>query len=172
MANQNIQARLLKLIKTRRSIRRFKKQNISAATINKILEAGRFAPSGLNNQPWRFLILAGNDKDRLAKYTKYSHILKSADKAILIFLDKTSSYNYQKDLMAIGACAQNMLLAAHSLKLGACWLGEILNKRQKVNAEFNIPKQMELEVVIGLGKPLGYSGKSSRKKINNLQVFK
>ncbi|MDD4183330.1 MAG: nitroreductase family protein, partial [Candidatus Omnitrophica bacterium] len=43
---------ILNLIKSRRSVRKFKKTDISAETIGKILEAGKWAPSGLNNQPW------------------------------------------------------------------------------------------------------------------------
>jgi len=62
----------------------------------------------------------------LARFTKYGHIIKSADKVILVFLDRASSYHYEKDLLAVGACIQNMLLAAFSLGIGSCWLGEIL----------------------------------------------
>lgn len=160
----------LQLIKSRRSIRKFKKANISAKTIEKILEAGRWAPSGLNNQPWRFMVLEGEKKDALAKFTHYSYIIKGADKVILIFLDKESSYNYEKDLMAIGACIQNMLLYIHCQKLGACWLGEILNKRDKIRKLLNLPKNLQLESVITIGKPISHPTKGKRKKISSLVI--
>ncbi|MCK9613919.1 MAG: nitroreductase [Candidatus Omnitrophica bacterium] len=161
---------VLDLIKSRRSIRKFKKVNIPSKIIEKILEAGRWAPSGLNNQPWRFMVLEGESKDALAKFTHYSYIIKGADKIILVFLDKNSSYNLEKDLMALGACIQNMLLCIHSLKLGACWLGEILNKRKDIHKLFNLPKNLQLESVIAIGKPITYSIKGRRKNINSLVI--
>ena len=108
---------------------RFKNQPVLLSVINNILEAGRFAPSGLNNQPWRFLLLSGEEKDAIARFTKCGAIIKNADKIVLVFLDQKTSYHEEKDLMAIGACIQNMLLAATYQKMGSCWLGEILNQR-------------------------------------------
>lgn len=58
---------VLKLIKTRRSIRKFENKAVSKKTISDILEAGRWAPSGLNNQPWRFMVLAKNKKDLIIR---------------------------------------------------------------------------------------------------------
>lgn len=161
---------ILALIKTRRSTRKFNKEAISSKTMQKILEAGSWAPSGLNNQPWRFMVLSSERKNALAAYTHYSYIIKGADKAILVFLDKKSSYNYEKDLMAIGACIQNMLLYIHSQKLGACWLGEILNKQKEIQKVFKIPENLELEAVLALGKPAGSAGKGKRKKLENLII--
>lgn len=161
---------ILNLIRSRRSVRKFKKANISAKTIEKTLESGRWAPSGLNNQPWRFMILEGIQKDALVKYTHYGYIIKGADKVILVFLDKKSSYNQEKDLMAIGACIQNMLLYIHSIGLGACWLGEILNKRKEIKKFLKLPQNLELEAVLALGKPLIYPKKAKRKIIGKLFI--
>ena len=161
---------LAQLIKTRRSIRKFKNKTIPKAIIDKIIEAGHWAPSGLNNQPWRFRVIDKEKKESLAKYTHYSHIIKSANKLILIFLDKESSYDHDKDLMAIGACIQNMLLYLHYRKLGACWLGEILNKKTQVQEFLKIPKSLELEGVLAIGYPLKTSVKSKRKLLKSLFV--
>lgn len=161
---------ILNLIKSRRSVRKFKKTKISVKTVKKILEAGQWAPSGLNNQPWRFMVLEKDRKDSLAKFTHCSHIIKSANKVILVFLDKKSSYNYEKDLMATGACIQNMLLYIHCQKLGACWLGEILNKRTKIKKLLKLNRNLELQAVIALGKPFIYSKKGKRKELESLII--
>ena len=161
---------ILKLIKTRRSVRKFKKGVVPKEVIEQILEAGQWAPSGLNNQPWRFMVLEKEKKNDLADYTEYSHIIKSADKAILIFLDKESSYNYEKDLMAIGACIENMLLYIHSLGYGACWLGEILNQRKKIQEFFKIPQNLELTAVIAIGHPLKAPSAGRRKQLKDLII--
>ncbi|MCM8819435.1 MAG: nitroreductase [Candidatus Omnitrophica bacterium] len=161
---------ILTLIKTRRSIRKFKKESVLSKIIKNILEAGRWAPSGLNNQPWRFMVLEGELKDKVASYTKYSYIIKSADKIILVFLDKACSYNYEKDLLAIGACIQNMLLYIHSIGLGACWLGEILNRRDEIKKLLCLKENLELEAVLAIGKPAIYPRKTSRKKVEELMI--
>ena len=160
----------LELIKTRRSIRKFSKKSIPEKTIEKVLEAGSWAPSGLNNQPWRFMVLGGEKKNFLAKYTHYSYIIKGADKIILVFLDKKSSYNYEKDLMAIGASIQNMLLYIHSQKLGACWLGEILNKRKEIGNLLKVPRNLELEAVLAIGESQARLLRGKRKRIRDLVV--
>jgi nitroreductase len=68
-------------------------------------------------------------------------------------LDKRRSYSREKDIMAIGACIQNMLLAAYELGLGSCWLGEILNRRKDAERYLRTPKNLELISVITIGFP-------------------
>ena len=154
----------------RRSIRRFKKKHIAPEIVEEILELGAWAPSGLNNQPWKFKVVEGALKDSLAQFTHYSFIVEKADKMILVFLDKHLSYHREKDLMAIGACIQNMLLAIHAKKLGACWLGEILNQKKAIHAFLHIPKTLELVACIALGVPAAYPKKGTRKKLKNLMI--
>ena len=76
---------ILDKIKQRRSIREYKKEIPADADIKKILEAARWAPSGLNNQPWRFLVIKDKDKkDGLAKFTKYADTIKDAPLVIIV----------------------------------------------------------------------------------------
>lgn len=158
---------ILGIIKSRRSVRKYDKENIPINVIEKIIEAGSFAPSGLNNQPWKFKILQNEEKNQIAKFTKYGNIILKADKVIIVFLDKENSYNFEKDLMAIGACIQNMLLYIHSINLGACWLGEILNKKDEIMNHFKI-SNLYLAAVIAIGKPLKENYEPERKKISEL----
>jgi hypothetical protein len=84
----------------------------------------------MNNQPWRFAVIKDAEtKAWLADLTQYGSTLKSAGALIAVFMDNASSYDRTKDLQAIGACIQNMLLAIHSIGLGGLWLGEILKNR-------------------------------------------
>ncbi len=161
---------ILELVKTRRSVREFKKKDVSRDIIDEILEAGRWAPSGLNNQPWKFMVLIEEDKDSLAEYTKYSQIVKSANKLIVVFFDKEDSYNRDKDLMAIGACIQNMLISTHSKELGACWLGEILNQKAQIHKLLKTPENLELAAVLALGYPLDSPRGGRRKKLKDLTI--
>jgi len=163
-------AATMRIIKGRRSVRRFKKEPVSKRILENILEAARWAPSGLNNQPWRFLVCEGEKKNALARFTKYAHIITGADKLILVFLDKQASYSREKDIMAVGACVQNMLLYIQARGLGGCWLGEILNNRQALTRHLKLPRGLELEAAIALGKPASLRLRSSRKLLKSLII--
>ena len=155
----------------RRSIRKYSPKDVDKKDINKVIEAATWAPSGLNNQPWTFKVISDKqEKDSLAGFTKYGKIIKSAPVAICVFLDNSATYNRDKDIMAVGACIQNMLLQAYSLGLATCWLGEILNKRAEVEERLGTEADHELMAVVTLGYPEEGEVKSSRKGLNTFLI--
>lgn len=161
---------ILELIKNRRSIRKYKDKPVPQGQIDKILEAGRWAPSGLNNQPWKVMVVSDEArKNKLASFTKYAKIIKSAPVAICVFLDNSKIYSRDKDLMAIGALIQNMWLEAYSLGLGCCWLGEILNQKEEVHKFLKLDKDLELAAVLTVGFP-NQVVKGSRKELKDIIV--
>jgi nitroreductase len=161
---------VLEAIKSRRSVREFTDEKIGDEAIEKILDAGRWAPSGLNNQPWRFKVLKGKEKYALAECTKYGHIIKGAPVLIAVFLDENESYDRTKDIQAVGACIQNMLLSAHSQGVGAVWLGEILSQRIEAEKILQAPESCELMAVLALGRPKKSKIVSSRKTLEKLML--
>ncbi len=163
---------VLEAIYNRRSIRKFTQEDVSREDVRRILDAGRWAPSGLNNQPWRFLVLNPRDerKDRLEDCTKYGHIVRAANVLLAVFLDKKTKYHHEKDCQGAGACIQNMLLAAHALGLGAVWLGEIINQESRVHQVLGTdPEQLELMAVVVLGHP-DQKGSSRRRELKELML--
>ncbi len=155
---------IFEIIKTRRSIRKFTEEPVTDEVIDRIIEAGIWAPSGLNNQPWKFAIIRDNElKTKISGLTHYSQIVLSSNVLIAVFLDHSSGYDRTKDSQAIGACIQNMLLYIHSIGLGAVWLGQILKNRDKVLELIEGPEELELMAVIALGHPAGSAGKGNRK---------
>ena len=160
---------LLEGIHTRRSVRDFTQEPVSEGAITEILRAGAWAPSGLNNQPWRFAIIRGEKRRRgLAQLTKYRRIIEEAPVSIAVFCDREAMYNDMKDHQGVGACLQNMLLAAHALGLGAVWLGEIVKSAAEVCALLGLPETMELMAVISVGHPARTNQRSTRKKLDDL----
>ncbi len=156
---------MLDSIKHRRSIRRFKNQVVDESLVEEIIEAGIWAPSGLNNQPWKFVIIrSSSTKDQLATLTRYGKIIQQAPVCIAVFLDTAASYDRTKDIQAIGACIQNMLLAIHALGLGGVWLGEILKNRVKVNELLGVSSALEFMALIALGYPDEHPVTATRKK--------
>jgi nitroreductase len=125
----------------------------------------------LNNQPWKFLLIKDKaKKDGLAAFTKYGNIIKDAPVVIVVCMDVADSYNHDKDLMAIGACIQNILLQAHSMGLGACWLGEITNKKQEASTYLNLHQDFELMSVVTLGYPDEGVTEGCRKPLKSLLI--
>jgi len=144
---------LLNLIKSRRSVRNFVYKKIDNQTIKEIVDCGRWAPSGQNSQPWKVCIVSHPTVKRLiAENSKYGGIIESAYLNFVIFLDLERGYDRVKDILAIGAFIQNMLLAVHAKGLGAVWIGEILNNKEKVSEIFKFsPERYELMGVLTVG---------------------
>ena len=88
-----------------------------------------------------------------------------------MFLDIEVSYNRDKDIRAIGACIQNMLLKAHAEGFGTCWRGEILNKKDEVSEYLGAPEKCKLMAVITLGSPAEEPDHGTRKKLEEFLVW-
>ncbi len=163
---------VLSAIYSRRSVRQYTQDPIDDAKIKEIIKAGMWAPSGLNNQPWRFAIVKDPElKKKFEPLTKYSRVIKGAKVLLPVFIDKNAMYHPVKDHQAIGACIENMLLAAHSLGLGAVWLGEILKSDKEIRKLLGLGDDLELMAVVALGYPASRDQKSRRKDMKELMVF-
>lgn len=90
---------LLEGIYTRRSIRQYYNgRPVEREQLMEIIRAGTWVPSGLNNQPWRFVIVKSSEvRNELAKLTKYNFIIEKASACIAVFIDKSAMYIEVKD---------------------------------------------------------------------------
>ncbi len=160
---------VLEAIYSRRSVRDYTEEPVPKETIYEIIRAGTWAPSGLNNQPWRFAIVQDAEKkEALAQLTRYGEIIRRAPVVIAVFVDREAMYHEVKDHQAMGACIQNMLLAIHALGLGGVWLGEILKNAQTVREILALPENLELMAVVALGHPKHRRQTSSRKPLEEV----
>ncbi|MDR0272068.1 MAG: nitroreductase family protein [Clostridiales bacterium] len=119
----------LEIIKTRRSIRKYKSTPVTDEQIRALLEAAMLSPSACNTRPWRFIAIKNREMlDNLAEIHPYAKMLKTAPLCIaVIALPKTQERDdnlpvgfYPQDC---GAATQNILLQAESMNLGTCWCG-------------------------------------------------
>lgn len=164
---------LMSSIVNRRSVRSYTSEKISSSDITKILTAAGWAPSGNNLQPWKFSVVM-NDEDllkKLSSLTVYHNWVQTAPCLITVFLD-TKAVDpkiqgiYLKHVQAIGAAIQNMLLAAHELGLGSCWIGEILKNEDQVKELVGAADDLELMAVISFGYP-NKTAASKRRDISD-----
>jgi nitroreductase len=146
---------IFEAIMTRKSVRSFKKQQVTDEQIEKIILAGTRAPSGMASEPWRFAIIRDPEtKKRISNLNKHTDTINEADVLICLFMDKDVGYDAVKDANTIGACAENMLLAAHALGLGSVWIAEIRKNKEQVTIECGVDmERYDLIVVL----PIGYS---------------
>jgi len=161
---------VLAALRERRSVRKYTAEPVTREELLAILEAGRWAPSGLNNQPWRFLALSPGDPrvDGLAGCTRYEAVVRAAKALVAVFLDRRVMYSEVKDHQGAGACLQNMLLAAHAQGLGGVWLGEIVNQSSRVLEVLGLdPADYAFMALLAFGRP-AHPGASSRKPLEEL----
>ena len=161
-----------RIIASRRSIRQYEARRVEKEKIKGILYAGLQAPSGKNGQPWNFIIVQ-EDKQLLQKLsgcTIYMDFVGTADALVLVFLKKSASYHYVKDVQAIGACIENMLLQATAYGLGSCWIGEILNKEQQVKELLDLDADLELMAIITLGYPRNNTPSPRKKSLSDCVI--
>lgn len=159
---------VLEAIYRRRSIREYTREDVAPEALQEIVQAGIWAPSGLNNQPWRFALIRDEQiRDKLAQLTKYKKIVQAAPALIAVFVDRDAMYDEVKDHQAAGACIQNMLLAAEALGLGAVWLGQILQNKEEVRRILDLDERLDLMAVIAVGHPTPGERRSQRKPLDS-----
>ena len=144
---------IMSCIVNRRSIRSFKPDAISKDAVRQMVQAACCAPSGKNLQPWKFSILIDDVvlKEQICSLSIYRKWLKNASCLIVVFLDKDISYDYCKDLQAVGAAIQNMLLVGHENGLGTCWIGEMLRYEDTIKGWLEVPDHYQLMSVVAVG---------------------
>jgi nitroreductase len=119
---------MVELIKSRRAVRSFNPREVDEQTIEKILEAGRYAPSPQNSQPWHFTLIRNKESlKHLASAAKHAGFLSNAPLLIIVTVNREAPIDdwliqHNQHIYSGAAAMQNMWLAACSLDIGCCWV--------------------------------------------------
>ncbi|CAH2212976.1 nitroreductase family protein [Tepidibacter aestuarii] len=159
---------VIKNIKERRSTRKFKEEQIKEEELQAIIEAGIYAPSAHNQQPWHFTVIQNKsiiseiNEESKTVMKGYSHewIAKLGNNerydihynapTVIVVSEKKDCYS---KFVNSSAATQNMLLAAESIGIGSCWVGLskfYLVQKDKVK-KLNIPDGYEPQYTVALG---------------------
>ncbi len=210
-----------KVILERRSVRKYKDKQVPENLVRRVLEAGRFAPSAGNSQPWKFIVIRDramiDDMERhvrrLCKLSQFfidwrtsplgrtipflfhkigAYLLPNmlhpiptgaifliaegklttfhgAPTVILILKDKRGAGHPDVD---IGCCGQNMVLAAHSLGLGSCWVGFVeMLKTPGWKKRLGVSFPYEICEGIALGYPVGHPDGMIPRELQEVDWF-
>ena len=146
----------LDYILDRRSIRRFTDEKIDNNQIKIILTAAMYAPSAVNMQPWHFVVI--DDRSMMEKVMEihpYARMLQTASHAVVVCGDEQLQHDDGYWVVDCGAATQNLLLAAQTLGLGACWVGLHPREERKISFSrlLHLPSHVLPFAMIALGYP-------------------
>lgn len=148
----------LELAKERYSCRKFLDKEVEKEKLEKILEAGRIAPTAVNYQPQRILVL--QDKEQLAKLSECTPYGWNAPVIMIICYDKIVSWKRKYDgkdegIVDASVVTTHMMLEIESLGLGTTWIGSF--NPEKVRVLYNIPDNYEIVALL----PVGYKAEDA-----------
>lgn len=142
----------LEALRTRRSCRQFTDRNVPRELVEQVVDAGRLAATARNEQPWEFIVVTDAEARRtIAGMTEYGPFIADAPVCIAVLAKDTKYY-----LEDGSAATQNMLVAAHALGLGACWVaGDKKPYAPQVVKRIGAPAELRLVSLVAMGWPEG-----------------
>ena len=154
---------LFEAIETRASVRRYDPVEIPGSDIEKILDAGRRAPSGRNEQPREFIVI--DDPQLLEALAISQGSLKHASAAIAIVADPSGKY-WLEDA---SASATQMLLAIHALGYASVWVeGTLLKVEDEAKRILGVPGEKRLPILLPIGKARQPTPQKEKKPLGEI----
>jgi nitroreductase len=147
------------VLKTRRSVRAYKREPVPRKIIEDIVDCGRLAATAINIQPWEFVVVTDPGMlRRIATTTDYGKFIADAPVCVLVLCRDTKYY-----LEDGSAATENILLAARAYGLGACWVaGDKKPYAAEICRVVGAPQGYKLVSLIPIGYPAESPGKSKR----------
>jgi len=164
---------IMDVIKSRRSIRKYLDKPISREIMDKLIEAAKWAPSGMDEQPWGFIVVQDKSlikelSDRSIPYInkliegnpkliRYKKRMAVKDFSIfyhapcvIIVLGRIDAFSYQN---GCAMAAQNLMLAALSMGIGSCWVGmmSVMDRDKWFREKFQVPDNYGVVAPLALG---------------------
>ncbi|GAB4485356.1 MAG: nitroreductase family protein [Anaerolineales bacterium] len=138
----------LEAIRKRRSTRTFTGEPIPRADLETIVDAGRLAATGHNQQPWDFIVVT--EKETIMQFLPAAPWIIQAGAVIALVLDPKTRWWVEDGATAI----QNMLVASTALGYGACWIqGDVTPREEHFKDLLNISDEKRLMALIPVGVP-------------------
>jgi nitroreductase len=160
---------LLDVILNRRSIRKYENKEIPKEILQQILEAGRQAPSAVNRQPIRFVVVTNQNILKDLCDTIITRFVKEAPAAIVGCADVKSLMTGKWAVVDTTIAMENMVIAAWALGIGSCWIGAC--NEQKVKEMLRIPKDWKVVALVTLGYPSEQPKPKKKKSLEELFNF-
>lgn len=184
---------VIKAIKERRSIRSFKPDPVDDSVLDAILSAGSFAPTANGTQAWHVTAVVGKERiaelnlrlkeasvvpgfDRYAKFVHgaYTINFKNAPVFVIVGSHATGSVCPVEDGTLV---LSNILLAAHALGLGACWVNQLGAVGDEPGfrsylTTLGFPATHKIIGSAAIGHPAGSHPKAAARKPGQINVIR
>jgi nitroreductase len=139
----------LEAIRKRRSVREYTGEPIPREDLLAIIDAGRLAASGHNNQPWDFVVIT--DQEMIERLKIASQWMEKAGAIIAVVMDPSSRWWLEDGAAAV----ENMLIASTALGYGSCWLeGYTIPREEEFKALLGVPADKRLLTLVPIGVPV------------------
>jgi nitroreductase len=159
---------LIDVVLSRKSVRHYEQREIPHDVLEKILEAGRQAPSAANRQPWHFIVLTDSEIKKELSNGIFNRFIKDASVAIVGCAHKdliAGKWSIVSTVIAL----QNMVIAAWAMGVGSCWVGDF--NEEKVRKLLNIPESWDIVALVSFGYPAGNPQQRKKKAIEEIVSF-
>ena len=176
-SNGNNVDAVLENIHSRKSVREFTSEPVSDADIQTMLKAAMAAPTAINFQPWRFVVVNEREAlDSLADQLPYAKMLKQAPLAIVVCGDTLWMGGEENPFWPLdcSAATQNLLLTAEALGLGAVWTAAYpdADRCKAISDALGLPSTVKPLCVVPIGHPAGENQPRDKWKPENIHYGK
>jgi nitroreductase len=159
------------LLKGRRSIRLYRPDPVPQPLIEQLLEAGRWAPSASNRQPWSFIVVRDRDLiERAAQHAVYffnrwAHVAEAP--LLIVLLGHRKNRVYRRFMREdVGLAGGQIMLQAAALGLGTCWIGGLDPK--SLSELLHVPPEWEIVGLLTVGFPAKAPPPGERRPLADL----
>jgi nitroreductase len=163
------------VIKERRSVRRYKPDQIPDDILNRILETGRIAPSAKNIQPWHFIVVKNPEiKEMVADACRNQRFMAEASVIICGCALEDIAWGRMGGYMSsfavdLAIAMEHMILAAANEGLGTCWIGAFVEK--DVKKILGIPDNVRVVALTPVGYPAEVPKDRGRKLLKDIVSY-
>lgn len=161
---------IYEIIEKRRSIRAFRDDPIPDDMLERVLNAGRMAPSVQNAQDYKFIVV--KDAEIRKEISQACSEQKFIAESPIIIVGVSTNPDYLMEstvpsyAMDVSIAIDHMTLAAVEEGLGTCWVGSF--SQEEIKAVLDIPSECKVVVILPLGVPYDDPGVKSRKNLKDL----
>ena len=160
---------IIDIILSRRSIRQYEQKEIPNEILNKILETGRQAPSAANRQPEHFIVITDYKIKKELSKGLFNRFIKNAPLTIVGCANTGAKLTGKWSIVDTTIALQNMVLAAWTMGIGSCWIGDF--KEEKVKELLKIPNKWKVVALISFGYPAEQPKPKNKKPITELVSY-
>jgi nitroreductase len=159
---------LVDVVLSRRSIRHYEQKEIPKDVLDKILDAGRQAPSAANKQPWHFIVVTDPEIKKELSKGMFNRFIKDTPVTIVGCAHKdlvAGNWSIVSTTIAL----QNMVIAAWAMGVGSCWIGDL--NQEKVKKLLGIPERWNVVALVSFGYPAEKPQPRKKKSIEEIVSF-